>query len=340
MPFNGWIEVFRTGKHTDSKGRIREWTTGDLDEIVKKYDAKYHEAPLVVGHPKDNSPAFGWVEGVKREGSKLFVKLKQVMPEFAQAVKEGRYKKRSVSIHPEYGLRHIGFLGGQAPALKGLADISFSDNDNSIVMEFEETQKFSDIKDEGYSMPKTVEELEKELKQKEQQIAKFSEQVKEKEQKITELVKQVAEQKQSSANFSERQNEQLKAASARIEQLEKQMKQKSCEDFCEELAKDGRLHPAQRESVIDFMMKLDDLTEHEFAEGKKKTQLDQYREQLKAAPKLVEFGEQAVKGKVSKASAGARELAQKAHEYKEAEAKAGRAISIADAVAAVSESQE
>ena len=100
MPLNGqWIEVFRSGKHTDSNGNTREWTTGDLDEIVSRYDSSHHEAPIVVGHPRDNSPAYGWVEAIKREGNRLLAKLKQVMPEFSRAVKEGRYKKRSIKSY-------------------------------------------------------------------------------------------------------------------------------------------------------------------------------------------------------------------------------------------------
>ena len=39
---------------------------------------------------------------------------------------KGFIKKRSISLDKDGKLRHVGFLGGAAPAVKGLADIQFS----------------------------------------------------------------------------------------------------------------------------------------------------------------------------------------------------------------------
>jgi len=122
-----WIEVFRTGTHTDSAGNARTWTEADLDMIVSQTTASGHEPPVVVGHPADNAPAFGWVESLKRSGPVLMAKLKQVAAEFEEAVKEGRYKKRSISLYPDLTLRHLGWLGGMPPAVKGLADVAFAE---------------------------------------------------------------------------------------------------------------------------------------------------------------------------------------------------------------------
>ena len=94
----------------------------------------------LLGHPAQNAPAYGWVEGLKREGSLLLAKLKHVLPEFADLVKQGTYKKRSISLYPDLTLRHIGFLGGAAPAVKGLADIAFSDRD-AVTLEFGEEDR-------------------------------------------------------------------------------------------------------------------------------------------------------------------------------------------------------
>ena len=55
---------------------------------------------------------------------------------FFHALKEGRYKKRSISLTPEGKLRHIGFLGAAKPAVKGLADIQFT-SPSSEVYEFD-----------------------------------------------------------------------------------------------------------------------------------------------------------------------------------------------------------
>ncbi|MDA8086542.1 MAG: 4Fe-4S binding protein [Nitrospiraceae bacterium] len=131
------IAVFRTGKHTDSKGETRDWTQQDLDAIASKYDPSAHEAPAVIGHPKDNAPAYGWVKGLEREGDTLYAHVEPTVPEFQGWLKSGLYKKRSISLYPDMTLRHIGFLGAMPPAVKGLPDFAFS-GDEAATIEFEE----------------------------------------------------------------------------------------------------------------------------------------------------------------------------------------------------------
>jgi hypothetical protein len=146
--FEDYIPIFQGGKQTDSQG-----IEHDGDELIEKAVASFspaeHEPPVVVGHPKDNSPAFGWVESIKKVARQLkdgttvnvlMAKFKDVVPEFASAVQQGLYKKRSASFYPDGRLRHVGFLGGMPPAVKGLADIGFSSEDKAI--EFEESIQF------------------------------------------------------------------------------------------------------------------------------------------------------------------------------------------------------
>lgn len=124
-----WIEVFRAGKQTDSAGNSKDWTEADLDTIVDKYNNQdgedKHEAPVVLGHPQTDSPAYGWVESLKREGNLLFAQLKDLKDDFVQWVKDGHYKKRSISLYNDMNLKHVGFLGGTPPAIKGLTDPAF-----------------------------------------------------------------------------------------------------------------------------------------------------------------------------------------------------------------------
>lgn len=136
--FDDWIEVFRTGTHTDSAGNTKEWEKDDLKKIADSYDPGESEAPIVIGHPTDSSPAYGWIEKVKAEGGILWAKCKDVIPEFSDMVKKGLFKKRSISLYPDLTLRHIGFLGATPPAVKGLADLKFSRNEEAISFEFGE----------------------------------------------------------------------------------------------------------------------------------------------------------------------------------------------------------
>lgn len=131
--FSDWVEIFKAGSHTDSSGHTKFWSVEDLDEIIKSYNPKKSEAPIVIGHPRTKDPAYGWVEKLKRVGSVLFAKFKQVDQGFADLVKSGRYKKRSISLDG-WRLNHVGFLGAVHPAVDGLAD--FSSVGNGPVFEF------------------------------------------------------------------------------------------------------------------------------------------------------------------------------------------------------------
>ncbi len=122
-----WFEIFRTGSHTDSAGRTKEWTEQDLDNIVSSYNPAQHEAPIVIGHPKDDAPAYGWIHALKRSGDRLLALPSRLLPLFTEAVKNGLFKKRSVALNPDGSLRHVGFLGAASPAVKGLADPQFND---------------------------------------------------------------------------------------------------------------------------------------------------------------------------------------------------------------------
>jgi len=133
--FGDWIEIFKGGKQIDSQGREHD---GDaiIDRAVNNFNIKTHEPPLVVGHPQNNAPAFGWVQGLKKSGGRLLAKFKDVVPEFEAIARQGLYKKRSASFYPDGRLRHVGFLGAAPPAVKGLADLKFEAADDALSFEF------------------------------------------------------------------------------------------------------------------------------------------------------------------------------------------------------------
>ena len=134
------FEIFKTGTHTSDKGVTKEYSLDDLNFIASNYKPDEDEAPIVIGHPQDNEPAFGWINSLSvSEDGKLIANAPndKLHPEFINAVKDGRYKKRSISLTPEGKLRHVGFLGAAKPAVKGLSDIQFS-SPSSIAFEFED----------------------------------------------------------------------------------------------------------------------------------------------------------------------------------------------------------
>jgi len=133
------VEIFRAGRHTDNAGQAREWTERDLDQVVSSYDPKLHEAPVVVGHPANDAPAYGWVRGLRRAGERLLAKM-ELVPEFVEALRQKLYKKRSAAFYADLNgkglyLRHVGFLGAAPPAVKGLTDATFAEGE-ALVVEF------------------------------------------------------------------------------------------------------------------------------------------------------------------------------------------------------------
>ncbi len=117
----------------------------DLAKIAAAYDPAAHEAPIVVGHPTTDAPAFGWVERVEARPDGLHAIPRQVNGEFAELVRKGSYKKVSAAFYPATAannpkpgvpyLRHVGFLGAEPPAVKGLKGIQFAEAEDIFFAE-------------------------------------------------------------------------------------------------------------------------------------------------------------------------------------------------------------
>lgn len=139
------IEIFRPGRHRAASGAVLSFSQADLAATAAAYDPDLHEAPIVVGHPDADDPAYGWVGAVDydADGGALTAAPRQVDPHFAELVRAGRYKKVSAAFYaPDapanpkpgaYYLRHVGFLGAQPPALKGLKPVAFADDAEGVV---------------------------------------------------------------------------------------------------------------------------------------------------------------------------------------------------------------
>lgn len=128
-------------------GTAIEFSESDLAATAQAYDPAVWRAPLVVGHPRVDAPAYGWVDGIQFSDIGLEATPGDVEPEFAELVRSKRFKNISASFwapdspaNPVPGvfyLRHVGFLGAQPPALKGLRTPEFGESADGIV-EFSE----------------------------------------------------------------------------------------------------------------------------------------------------------------------------------------------------------
>ena len=154
------LHIFRTGEFTPMEGTTLKFSDDDLKAVAENYDPAVSQAPIVIGHPKMNAPAWGWVTSVSQDAKGLHAAADQVDASFATAVNEGRYKKISASFFTpkspnnptpgKYYLRHVGFLGAVAPAVKGLTppefadkEVSFAEDDEVVTVEFAQPRSWT-----------------------------------------------------------------------------------------------------------------------------------------------------------------------------------------------------
>jgi len=235
------FEIFKIGTHTSDKGITKDYSLDDLNFIAQSYNPQEDEAPIVVGHPIDNSPAYGWVSSLEvTEDGKLVADApdEKIHPDFLSAVQEGRYKKRSISLTPEGKLRHIGFLGGAAPAVKGLADIQFS-QPSSTVIEFDldsvtpGSSSRAETRDEGEQLNSNTSTLDNITNQ------------------LNEINSTI---KQLNSNFSKTQNQELQSKfdilSTAINSLKSKINKSEFESLLESKLGDGSLTPAIKDKLL------------------------------------------------------------------------------------------
>ena len=215
------FEIFKTGTHTSDKDVTKDYTLDDLNFIASSYNPEEDEAPIVIGHPIDNSPAYGWISSLEvTEDGKLVADAPddKIQPDFFTALKSGTYKKRSISLTPDGKLRHVGFLGGAAPAVKGLADIQFS-QPSSTVYEFELITEKSN--EELNSLSLKIDELKTSL---DNLNLNYSE----------------------SASTKERLNEVL----SQVNSLHSKVTDKVLSDYLDSKISDGQLTPAIKDKIL------------------------------------------------------------------------------------------
>lgn len=267
------IHIFRAGTHTTMDGEKITFTVDDLAASAAAYDPTLHETPLVVGHPQLDAPAYGWIQGMKLSGADLFAVAHQVDPAFAGLVNAGRYKKRSVkwyrpddAANPKPGVwypRHIGFLGAQPPAVKGLKNVQFADENGGV--EFAE-------------WPQT------------DAAPSFAEKPTQEEPTVTE------EEKAALTAENAALKKQLADAKAQARAAESARRRHDAAQFCETLIGEGKVLPAEKDTVVGLLMLADESHPVQFGEGDgavteaPKARLETF---LQSLPKRVAFGETA-----------------------------------------------
>ena len=278
------IEIFRPGRHTDDQGIAHHFSEADVDGMAASYNPALREAPLTVGHPKDNLPAYGWVKAVSRNAAGvLAITPHNVEPQFAEMVADKRFPKRSASFYPpqapnnptpgKWYLRHVAFLGAQPPAIAGLKDIQFSEDDAGGAVSFSEIEPAPSTPQESLSM------TEAEIKAMQEQLA---------------AEKKAREKAEADAAESKRKADTAQAETASFAERARADRKAGFVSFAETQVEAGRLLPKDKAMTVATLDALADAQPVEFAEGDttRKVSPAQWLQDLiaKAQPS-VSFGE-------------------------------------------------
>lgn len=379
------INIFKTGTHTSSNGATLDFSEDKLQGSAESYSPSVHEAPIVIGHPKDNGPAYGWIKSMEFSEGSLDAIPDQVNEDFAEMVKKGSFKKVSASFYlpdapnnPSPGnlyLRHVGFLGAQPPAIKGLSAVDFSEQEEGVV-EFEEdwrtTMEVSTVaqifkamrefiidkfsKDEAdktlpdYLIDDLRTSAEERRKADDSPVTDFSESETDPEHdmKLDEALAKVNDlESQKNQLESDKQkladeNETLKSKVTSFTEAENKRRKEGLTTKVDALVKDGKVTPAERDKVLAFAERLGDQTV-DFGEADDQRGLnaqDEYLKSLEDRKPVVDFEEHSGDENGGDEPQTAQSLAAKAVEYQEQQRKAGRNVSIAEAVNHLSKDAE
>lgn len=324
------IEIFRAGRHRAMTGEELAFSAADLAAAVAAYDPALHEAPIVVGHPSTDAPAYGWVTGLALQGETLTAVPGQVEPAFAAMVRDGRFKKISAAFfrpdapgNPRPGtwyLRHVGFLGAQPPSVRGLKAPAFAAGEAGVVTfaaagapawapgwtlgriasllrglrEWMLEQSDRETVDRvlpAWELDSLHEEgVRAELDARGQAAPAFSQPNTTEERAVTTTIKPAEPSEQERQLAAER--EQLAAERAAFAEQRRTAEAAETETLLTRLVTEGRLPSGLKAQAAAFAAKLEASETVAFAEGQPaQTPLQAFRALLAALPPMVAFGE-------------------------------------------------
>lgn len=244
-----WDKIAKTGTYTDMHGNTYTFTNDDFKEIAENYKSASEKAPIVIGHPKTDSPAFGWVKDLRANGNYLEAEYEQVSDDIKKAVSDGSYKYKSISLYSNLKkLKHVGLLGATPPAISGLGEISFSKENENIILYFSENTGDNTM-DEKLLLEK-VSELEKELAESKHEL---------------EMLK-----KELASTLDAK-----KASDEKVEEVTSNFAKFVREEKVHSLIRQGKLEPAKKDEVLKVIEKLTS-DDPAFASGEENELVESY----------------------------------------------------------------
>lgn len=295
------IRILKPGTFTDIHGTKVTFAQADLDQMIASYDAASDPAPIVVGHPTTDAPAYGWIGRLAMENGHLVAHPSEIAPAFAEVVAGGHYRKVSPQIYPpaspanpkpgQWYLQHVGFLGASPPAIKGMGTVAFAeDAGTTITLELKESEMIDQAPDAiAFAEKKAaLDQRETELKEREDALA-------------------------------QRDRDDRHAANVA---------------FAEGLIADAKLAPAGKDRVVGLMDLLDAVQPVAFGEGDGATMTPQgaFRSLLEGGAPVIALGEHAPADKPGAEEETPTQIAERAIAFAQERSAAGVSITVAEAV--------
>jgi len=164
------IEIFRTGAFEAKTGKRDtydgDWySKDDLDEMVANFGRVGFQVPLKLGRGEESgSPAYGWVENIRREGSVLKADIGHIPDKLFNLIKRRQFKSLGSEIF--WNLKRGGqtfrrvlksvFFEGIDPAAIGFRPVRDMINENSMLAEFRQytiDERLVDMSDQYSDRP-------------------------------------------------------------------------------------------------------------------------------------------------------------------------------------------
>lgn len=317
------LHLARPGSFIDMHGQAVDLPPALLAALAASYDPARYAAPLVIGHPKINGPAFGHLASVEVTADGLFGIPADVDPFFADAVRSQKYPQRSLSFWPadhpssptpgQPYIRHLGVLGAVPPAIPGLRGADLAAADEAVTqIDFTAPASASASPPEDPSMP----DLDPVALA--AQVADLAA----KTQQLADREAALAAREATAAAHA--------AALAKAQEI----------SFCDGLASEARIRPADIAPLAEALLLLNEQSAAPcFAAAESDTPQTPgawLRGWLATLPPLVELGSVATTGRYQPpAPQDDRAVAQRARHYQRQMGEAGTPISFTAAVEAV-----
>jgi len=235
----GWIDVFDTGTWNGRKitPEIIKSIVDNFNLLKKLPDVNYRPA-LVVGHEEKDiagsgTPAVGWIDRLKIEGSKMLAYVKDIPEKIRTAIRDRRYRTVSIQISK---LAYTDGADGAAGSYK------FSDEKETLIIE----KRRIDMTDVTISREKYDE-----LTGKAAKFADLEEKSSRTDKEKAELAEKLAESEKAAKESADK----LAEAEKKVEKFEEDAKkhaeeeaEKLVDSRVDELVKEGKVLPAQKDS--------------------------------------------------------------------------------------------